>query len=171
MTSFKAETMSAPLLDVPATLWVDLVTHLRTRSAGVQESGAFLLGRKGETGRVMTRFLPYEELQRDALRGDHVLLTAESFARLWDLCRQEGLSVVADVHVHGGSAVQSRSDRENPMVGIPGHIAFIVPRFARGQVRLRDVLMYVYQGNHQWTAHWGSEIERLVRLTDTGETR
>lgn len=171
MNFFRAETMSAPLLEIPSALWPALVDHLRARSAGVEESGGFLLGHKTETGRAMTRFLPYEELQHDALRGDHVHLSAASFARLWELCRAENLSVVADVHVHGGSALQSRSDRENPMVAIPGHIAFIVPRFARGQVRLRDVLMYVYQGNHQWAAYWGSDIERRVRLTPDGDTQ
>src|SRR4051812_35684622 len=100
MNFFKAATMSAPLLESSAQLWVDLIEHLRLQGSGVRESGAFLLGRKTDAGRVMTRFLPYEQLQVDALHDDYVALTAASFAKLWELCRADGLAVVGDVHTH-----------------------------------------------------------------------
>lgn len=165
MNFFKAVTTSAPLLESSAQLWAELIEHLRLQGGGVRESGAFLLGRKTDSGRVMTHFLPYEQLQTDALHDDYVSLTAASFARLWDLCRTEGLSVVADMHTHRLGVGQSRSDRANPMVAITGHIAFIVPRFAQGKVRLQDLGMYVYEGNHKWVAYSGSDVGRLVRLT------
>jgi len=156
--------MSAPLLEVSTQLWVTLIEHLRRQGKGVRESGAFLLGRKSETGRVVTHFLPYEQLQADALCNDYVSLTAASFVKLWELCRAERLSVVADVHTHRFGAGQSRSDRTNPMVAIAGHIAFIVPRFAQGQVSLQALGMYVYEGNHKWASYSGSEVGRLVRV-------
>lgn len=169
MTFFKAATMSAPLLEAPAPLWAQLIEHLRLQGDGVRESGAFLLGRKTEVGRVMTRFLPYEQLQVDALHDDYVALTAASFAKLWELCRADGLTVVADAHTHRFGAGQSRSDRTNPMVALAGHVAFIVPRFAQGKVRPQDLGMYVYEGNHQWATFSGSEVARLLRLTDAGD--
>jgi proteasome lid subunit RPN8/RPN11 len=141
------------------------------QGAGVRESGAFLLGHKAEAHRVVTRFLPYEHLQTDALHDDYVSLSAGSFSKLWDLCRAEGLSVVADVHTHRLGPGQSRSDRANPMVAVKGHVALIVPHFARGKIRLQDLGMYVYQGNHMWTAYSGSSVRRLLRLTEGGETR
>lgn len=164
MNFFKAATMSAPLLEAPEQLWSALIQHLRHQGNGVRESGAFLLGHKTDRGRIVTKALPYEQLQADALHDDYVALTAASFAKLWDFCRREGLSVVADVHTHRLGAGQSRSDRANPMVALTGHIAFIVPRFAQGNVHLQDLGMYVYQGNHMWTAYSGSEVTRLVRL-------
>ena len=171
MTFFKAATMSAPLLEAPAPLWALLIEHLRLQGDGVRESGAFLLGRKTEAGRVMTRFLPYEQLQVDALHDDYVALTAASFAKLWELCRAHGLTVVADVHTHRFGAGQSRSDRTNPMVALAGHVAFIVPRFAQGKVRPQDLGMYVYEGNHQWATFSGSEVARLLRFTDAGDVK
>lgn len=168
MTFFKAATMSAPLLELPAALWTALNAHLRQQGGGVRESGAFILGQKTDAGRVATRFLPYEQLQADALQGDYVELAATSFAKLWEICRAEGLSVVADVHTHPFGPGQSRSDRANPMVALKGHIALIVPRFATGNPRPRDLGLYVYEGNHQWASYSRSDVERLLRLTDAG---
>lgn len=171
MSFFKAVTTSAPLLEAPAPLWAELLSHLRMQGAGVRESGAFLLGHKAEGRRVVTRFLPYEHLQADALHDDYVSMSAASFSKLWDLCRAEGVSVVADVHTHRLGAGQSRSDRSNPMVAVRGHVALIVPRFAQGNIHLRELGMYVYEGSHMWTAYSGSDVGRLLRLTENGETR
>lgn len=168
MTFFKAATMSAPLLEVPAALWAELMAHLRAQGGGVRESGAFLLGHKADADRVVLRFLPYEQLQPDALRNDHVSLKAASFAKLWEVCRAEGMTVVADVHTHPFGPGQSRSDRANPMVALKGHIALIVPRFAKGNSRPRDLGLYVYEGNHQWASFSGSDVDRLLRLTNAG---
>lgn len=167
----KVVTTSAPLLEVPANLWVELLSHLRMQGAGVRESGAFLLGHKAEARRVVKQFLPYEQLQADALHDDYVSLSAASFSKLWDLCRAQGLSVVADVHTHRLGAGQSRSDRANPMIAVNGHVALIVPRFAQGNNRLHDLGMYTYEGNHTWTAYSGFAISRLLRLTENRETR
>jgi len=160
--------MPVPLLEAPAQLWSELVDHLRIQGAGIRESGAFLLGQKTEASRLITHYLPYERLQANALHDDYVSLTAASFAKLWDLCRAEKLSVLADVHTHRLGAGQSRSDRANPMVALVGHIALIVPRFAQGRVQLQDLGMYVYQGNHKWMTYSGADISRLVRLSHNG---
>lgn len=164
MNFFKAATTSAPLLEASAALWTSLISHLREQGGGVRESGAFLLGHKTDASRIVLRFLPYEQLQADALHDDYVSLTAASFARLWDVCRSERMTVVADVHTHRLGPGQSISDRANPMVALKGHIALIVPRFARGRVRPRDIALYVYEGSHSWTAYLGSEVSNLLRI-------
>jgi proteasome lid subunit RPN8/RPN11 len=168
MNFFKVVTTPAPLLEVPALLWAELMAHLREQGAGVRESGAFLLGQKTDTGRTVLRFLPYEQLQADAFSHDYVSLRADCFAKLWEVCRNEGMTVVADVHTHPFGPGQSRSDRENPMVALKGHVALIVPRFAKGNPRPRDLGLYVYQGNHQWVSYSGSGVGRLLRLTNVG---
>jgi proteasome lid subunit RPN8/RPN11 len=157
--------MSAHLLEFPSDIWSDLINHLRKQSAGVRESGAFLLGRKSGNTKNVTGFLPYEQLQADSLHDDYVTLEGASFAKLWDICRRQGLSVVADVHTHRFGAQQSRSDRTNPMVALSGHVAFIVPRFAQGVIQLRELGMYVYQGNHQWSTYTNRDVERLVHFS------
>lgn len=169
MAFFKAATTPAPLLEVPATLWAELMTHLRVQGGGVRESGAFLLGHKTDAVRTVMRFVPYERLQPDAFRNDYVSLKADSFAKLWEVCRAQGMTVVADVHTHPFGPGQSLSDRANPMVALKGHIALIVPRFAKGDPHPRDLGLYVYQGNHQWLSHLGSDIGHFLRLTDPGD--
>lgn len=165
MSFFKAATTTAPLLEVPGALWASLLAHLRERGGGIRESGAFLLGHKTDAGRTVTRFLPYERLQTDALHDDYVALTAASFAKLWAICRTDNVSVVADVHTHRFGPGQSRSDRANPMVALKGHIALIVPRFAQGRVRPQDVGLYVYEGNHVWAGYSSLEVGCLLQLT------
>ncbi|KWT98603.1 hypothetical protein APY03_0291 [Variovorax sp. WDL1] len=134
----------------------------------MRESGAFLLGKKEPSRRVITHFLPYEQLQPDALHDDYVALNAASFAALWELCARLDVSVVADVHTHRFGAGQSLSDRTNPMVALSGHIALIVPQFAQGRVRIVDVNMYVYQGSHRWTTFKGSDVQARLRVTSDG---
>ncbi len=165
----RVATMAAPLLGVRQGLWEELIVHLRQRGGGVRESGAFLLGHKAEAMRTVTAFLPYEQLQADALQGDYVSLNAASFATLWALCGKEGLSVVADVHTHRFGAGQSRSDRENPMIALRGHVALIVPNFAQGVRGFQGVGMYVYQGSHQWLSHGGSDVAQCIRLSREGD--
>ncbi|MCH2240934.1 MAG: Mov34/MPN/PAD-1 family protein [Aquabacterium sp.] len=168
MNFFKAATTFAPLLEVPAVLWTELMTHLCEQGAGVRESGAFLLGRKTDAGRVVMAFVPYEQLQTDAFSNDYVFLKADSFAKLWEVCRATGMTVVADVHTHPFGPGQSHSDRTNPMVALKGHIALIVPKFAKGTPRPRDLGLYVYQGNHRWASYSGFGVGRLLRLTEIG---
>jgi hypothetical protein len=171
MNFFKAETTSPPLLEIAVPLWEQLIEHLRKQGAGVRESGAFLLGHKSDTGRVVTHFLPYEWLQADALQNDYVSLTAASFSKLWDVCRTENISVVADVHTHPFEPGQSRSDKANPMVALKGHIALIVPRFAQEAVGPEDLGFYVYQGNHAWVSHSGSSVGRVMYFSQKGSKR
>ena len=62
------------------------------------------------------------------------------------------MSVVADVHVHPGGVGQSASDRNYPMISRAGHIAFILPDFARPPVRHGVVGIYRYLGDKRWHA-------------------
>lgn len=157
--------MNAPLLELAPALWTAILAHLRQQGAGVRESGGFLLGRVRNGVRVVTGFLPYEQLQSDALHADFVHLSGASFSRLWDYCATHGLEVVADVHTHRYGAGQSRSDSENPMLAIAGHIALIVPDFAQGPVGLEHLGLYVYQGAHRWTRYRGPTVARVMTCT------
>lgn len=157
--------MNAPRLEVSPGLWAAILTHLREQGAGVRESGGFLLGQVHNGVRKVTRFLPYEELQADALQTDFVHLSSASFSRLWDYCATNALEVVADVHTHRFGAGQSRSDSENPMLAIAGHVALIIPDFAQGPVGLEQIGLYVYQGAHRWTRYRGASVARVMTFT------
>lgn len=137
-------------LKIPTLLWRRLLTQLRQRGAGRRESGALLLGTPG-TDRV-SRFICYDDLDEAALETGIITFHAAGFVRLWGICRQENLKVLADVHTHPSTWTgQSESDRTHPMVAEPGHFALILPNYAKRTPRpLGGASVYEYLGDHEW---------------------
>ena len=147
-------------------VWEGLMADLRERGRGRRESGAFLLGRRSDSTKVVEQWLPYEELDSGALKFEYVRLGTSAFSRLWEECVSRGLEVVADVHTHPKLPGQSPSDRANPMISLAGHIALIVPWFARGPVRPSDVSVNVYLGAGNWKSHFRREAAALIKLSE-----
>ena len=155
-----------PKLIVQSSFWPVLLGELHRRTDERQESGAFLLGRSSELGRKVEQVVYYDDLDPQACRASAVVIHAASFGRLWDLCRSSGLTVVADIHVHPREAFQSLSDRENPMIGVPGHLALIVPFFARPPVALESLGFFEYRGSHRWRNLGGTKIIQHLHITE-----
>lgn len=132
-------------------IWRRLVRDLRERGRGEsRESGAFLLGtREGDCSRIID-FVLYDDLDPHCLDTGIVHFDGRFFGALWEICRSRGLSVVADIHVHPGSEGQSSSDRQYPMISRSGHIALILPYFARDPLHIRNVGIYRYLGAKNW---------------------
>ena len=132
-------------------LWLRLCRRLRERGSNrTRESGAFLLGRReGDRARIVD-FALYDDLDPRSLDTGIVRFDGRHFGELWALCKLKGLTVVADVHVHPGGAGQSVSDREHPMIAVPGHVALILPRYAMRPLRRREIGMYRYRGGKRW---------------------
>lgn len=157
--------MNCSLLEVPTPVWKALIEDLCKRGFGRRESGAFLLGRMDGDVRRVQAWVPYDELDADALTAGYVRLDTSAFTRLWAICAETGLSVVADVHTHPDGPTQSPSDRANPMISQAGHFALIVPKFARGGVVPRDISVNVYLGGKQWASYFKRDAQKLIRLT------
>lgn len=138
-------------LSCPAGYWQNVLRELDRRGGRQHESGAFLLGAARGVRRNVTDVVFYDDLDPGAYDSGVCILHGDAFARLWQLCREKQLTVVADVHTHPGQAFQSMSDRTNPMVAREGHIAIIVPNFAVEPVRHDEIGIYEYRGNHSWT--------------------
>ncbi len=149
-------------LNIPSALWNDVMSQLRERGHQRHESGGFLLGRQIGERREAVLAIFYDELDSKAYATGICILKADSFSKLWALCREKGLTVVADLHTHPGAAFQSGSDRKNPMVARAGHIAIIVPDFAAPPVTYGRLGIYEYQGAHQWTDHSRGAIGNYV---------
>ncbi len=135
--------------------WAETLRELDRRGKGCHEAGAFLLGVIRRNGREVRDVVYYDDLDPDAYESGVCILHGNAFAKLWSICRDKGLTVVADVHTHPGLASQSSSDRTNPMIAQPGHIAIIVPNFARQPVVLRNLGIYEYCGEHRWNERGG----------------
>jgi proteasome lid subunit RPN8/RPN11 len=135
----------------PRRLWSSTLRELNRRGEDRHEAGAFLLGEQLDRRLVVRGVVYYDELDPDAYSSGVCVLHAPAFARLWAICRARCLSVVADVHTHPGLALQSWADRDNPMVAREGHVAIIVPDFAKPPVNSQMLGIYEYVGDHTWT--------------------
>lgn len=138
-------------------LWNEGLLELRKRTEGFHESGAFLLGKDDGARRRITRFAYYDDLDPRSLDTGIVVFDGSGYGPLWQLCRETGLTVVADVHVHPGVARQSHSDRTNPMIANKRHIALIVPDFAERVFRPAELGIYEYKGAHTWNDYSGAQ--------------
>ena len=137
-------------LTCPSRYWREIVGELYRRGENRHEAGVFLLGVARDGRREVQDTIYYDELDPRAYESGVCVLHGDAFAKLWALCRERKLTVVADAHTHGGEGFQSEADRTNPMVAQPGHIAIIVPKFAAPPVRYEDLCIYEYQGEHRW---------------------
>lgn len=145
-------------------LWSEGITELRRRTEGWHESGAFLLGQRDGEVRRIVKYAYYDDLDSHALDSGIVIFDGAGYGPLWEMCRLEGLSVVADIHVHPGIARQSESDRTNPMIARKGHIALIAANFAKGGCMPRSLGVYEYEGNYEWTYRKGAEAEEFFHV-------
>lgn len=145
-------------------VWPALMTDLHRRGGGRRESGAFLLGKVHETVKTVQEWLPYDELDPKSLNYAYVRLESSAFSRLWAICAERKIEVVADVHTHPMGPRQSPSDRTNPMISLAGHMALIVPRFAGGNVMPRDLSVNVYLGGGKWASRFHEDAASLITL-------
>jgi proteasome lid subunit RPN8/RPN11 len=142
-------------------LWRRIVADLERRGGRRHEAGAFLLGFEQRGRRRITEVIFYDELDPTAYATGVCVLHGDAFASLWALCRSKHLMVVADIHTHPAAAFQSHSDRTNPMVATTGHVAIIVPDFARRPIGAGTLGIYEYRGQHLWIDRRGRGFKRF----------
>jgi proteasome lid subunit RPN8/RPN11 len=155
----------AAKIEVNRLLWFKLTRELHRRGANRRESGAFLLAREADAKAI--RLIYYDDLDPHCLDRGFVHFEGSGYVKLWQICGKEKLHVVADVHTHPTKWTgQSDLDVAHPMIPQKGHIALIVPSFARGsRFGLRGVGIFEYLGDggwRQWSASSGKV--RLICL-------
>lgn len=151
-------------LSCPPTLWRQMIQELHRRGENRRESGAFLLGRTHRGRRHIERVAYYDDLDPASLDTGIVVFRRAGYEPLYTLCHELGLTVVADVHTHGGCPRQSETDRVHPMIPTSGHIGLIVPDFARRLVTPEDLGLYEYQGQHRWHDRGGQAARRFFYI-------
>jgi hypothetical protein len=138
-------------LSCPRFLWKSILRELYRRTETRHESGAFLLGNVENDRRRILRAVYYDDLDIHAYESGVCVVKGPAFARLWEICRLTAHSVVADIHVHPGDAIQSWSDKTNPTLPNVGHIAIIVPNFAKPPIHINDLGIFEYVGKFHWS--------------------
>lgn len=133
-------------------LWHQCIRELYRRGGGRRESGAFLLGSIYKNRRIVQSVIYYDDLDPNCLTGA-INLDGSAYPRLWRICASRGQRVVADVHTHPGKPWQSDVDSSNPMLSEIGHVAIIVPNFAKRVRDDKELGVFVYRGNYIWESH------------------
>jgi proteasome lid subunit RPN8/RPN11 len=134
------------------TSWTDLLGELGERGGGYRESGAFLLGDLTGSRARARAVVYYDDLDPSCLTGG-ISFSGTAYGALWDACERLRLGVVGDVHTHPAVDVrQSATDKAHPMLPQAGHIALIVPHFARRSSTPEDVGVHRYEGDGRWAA-------------------
>lgn len=147
--------LAPPRIICARRVWENGVRELARRTLGeMRESGAYLLGRTHDNGtHEILEFVFYDDVDPKALATGIVTIRETALPRLWEICRARGFGVIADVHVHPGGYGQSASDRAGPVMPRAGHIAFILPNFARDMPKPGAIGMYEFLGHGQWADH------------------
>ena len=145
-------------------LWRQGLTELRRRGKNRHESGAFLLGHQDGSKCRISKFIYYDDLDPHCFDTGIVVLDGSVFGKLWKICRDVDMKVIADVHTHPGIPLQSFTDRANPMIGVPGHIAIIIPDLARRIVGAEELGVYEYLGNHRWQEYLKKDAPRFFYI-------
>jgi proteasome lid subunit RPN8/RPN11 len=149
------------ILTIPILLWIRLNNNLRKQGNGERESGAFLLGSLTES--KVINFICYIELDKNSLDDRSIHFRSQYYTKLWDICNQRKLQVLADVHTHPSSNTnQSLIDKTHPMIIQNEHIALIIPHYAKKKFpSLKGVGIYEYKGDLVWEKY-SSESNRVV---------
>lgn len=154
-----------PRLRCPRSVWVAGVRELERRTLGGQrESGAFLLGHDRGRHKEISEFVFYDDIDPNALSTGIVKFAGNKLPVLWEHCRKRGYGVVADVHVHPLGYGQSPSDQADPVMPRAGHLAIIIPHFARRETEPGGIGLYEFLGRGKWANHTakGSKFFQLV---------
>jgi hypothetical protein len=144
--------------------WFSCLEELRKRGRGRHESGCFILGVAKGKKRFAKKVVYYDDLDPRAYASGVCMLDGDAFTKLWEICRAEKLSVIADIHTHPGESFQSEADRLNPMIARAGHIAIIVRNYADGRVWRHRLGLFKYEGDHRWTNLSGWKARRFLKV-------
>lgn len=160
-------TARRPRLRCERQLWYAGTAELACRTRDrTRESGAYLLGETCRDGsKRILEFVFYDDIDPLALETGEVTIRQTALPRLWAHCRERGLGVVADIHVHPGSCRQSPSDQANPVMPRVGHLAMILPDFAQRRAEPGGFGIYEFYGGGQWRDHTARGA-RIFRLED-----
>lgn len=159
--------MANEQIQIPVLTWRRLVGELAERGAGTRETGAFLMGKKGDEGRSVVDYLCYDDLDRRALTHGIVEFHRGGFSKLWDICKDRNLQVLADVHTHPTRDVrQSYIDKVNPMLPVRGHVALILPKYGRSSKwTLTPAGIYRFAGGGRWDTFHAGDAGCPVKLS------
>ncbi|MHA6783338.1 hypothetical protein ACVGOW_20445 [Pseudonocardia saturnea] len=141
-----------------------MINELERRSMHQREAGAFLLA--APTSREVTAVAYYDDLDPYSLTGG-ITFHASGYTRLNQLCRERGLRVLADIHLHPGEWTgQSPVDAAHPMIARAGHLALIAPSFGSGVTRPQQLGAHL-KTTTGWQSFNGKDVRQVLEIENT----
>jgi len=160
---------------VPVTMkqhdFLRMMAVLAAQSNGRREAGAFLLGvRDGRSttlaGASVVAVEYYVNLDPTSLTGG-ITFHASGYTLLNRICRDRGLRVIGDIHLHPGPWTgQSQTDADHPMAARAGHLALIAPNFG-ASVRSSRRLGAHLKNATSWEAYADRDVDVVFRVEPT----
>jgi proteasome lid subunit RPN8/RPN11 len=145
-------------------VWQQMFVELHRRGEERREAGAFLLAERKGDSRLISRIVYLDDLDPKCLVGG-IHFHGEAYSKLWDICEEEGLRVLADIHTHPSPWVeQSSTDRENPMVSRRGHIGLIAPDYGAGKIDAKQIGFHEYRGEEGWVSCFKDDACRFLYI-------
>jgi hypothetical protein len=145
--------------------WKEMIRELGRRGRGRRESGCFLLADNASRSPRVRLCVYLDDLDPYCLQGG-INFDGRAYSQLWDICADNNCRVIADAHTHPSSWVsQSPTDASNPMVATWGHLAIIVPNYAKGKIRRAQVGLHQYRGNDGWISWNGRDVDGRIQVS------
>jgi hypothetical protein len=145
-------------------VFLEVMSELGRRSMHEREAGAFLLAPHGS--QHVTAVAYYDDLDPSSLTGG-ITFHANGYSRLNELCRERGLRVLADIHLHPGQWTgQSHVDAAHPMVARAGHLALIAPHYGSGVTRSQQLGAHL-KTSTGWQSFSGADVRQVLDVKPT----
>jgi proteasome lid subunit RPN8/RPN11 len=156
-------------IEIAKTLWDQTWDGLKSRGAGVREAACVWAGRRENAGAATVTDVLFLEDQGDVDSGElHHCTSRQATRALFELLREKGLVIVADVHTHPGCWVNlSHTDRAHPIEYRRGLIAIVLPNFATQTPRIDSIGTHEYVGDGQWRTLTRGEVRRTLNILES----
>ena len=149
-------------IEISIILWIKLIQGLKRRGKGKKESGAFLLSKP--LHKKVFKIVFYDQFDKNV--SDSGIIKFKGASLFYEFLALNKLEIIADIHTHPSNDTnQSSSDKNNPMVRIPGHTALIAPNYAKDLfIRPSNCSVYEYQGNFKWKKYNKNNSPITIKL-------
>lgn len=156
-----------PVIKISSSLWQKTQKGLATRGAGERESACLWVGQRGKEIWLVKGIIFLDDIPGTISNRRYHHTPKEVVNKIYQVLRNEGLQIIADVHTHpGGNVEMSNLDKNHPIEYRIGLLSIILPNFGFAPVTLRNTGFHEYLGNDKWGRIPYKDVLRRISLTE-----
>jgi hypothetical protein len=153
--------MTVPLL-VPARVVASSLEALQEAGRANRECVVLWLASRSPTSiDVVDAYRP-----KQTAAADFFHLPQESMAAVFDVLRQRGLMIAAQVHTHPGQAFHSAADDQWAIIRHVGALSLVLPDFAKRTTAasfLHDIAVFRLSAENEWGRISAEDASAYIR--------